>query len=541
MKNSSSLLTLAAALAATTASALEITIDAPGGVGNVVTLTNALARISADASNARLWLEPGVYDLDGIYMTSSSHLTLSSDAPGAMIAGLGDAPGDVILKGGGEAGGHRVLYVKGGGNYGWLTVSNLTVTGGWTTGDGGGICSGDLPTRYVNLVVSNNYAKGTNGGGGGGILRGHAENCLFADNTTGQYGGGMWLNGGFGLLGSFVQGAWNCVFTNNVASSRGGGLYGMGKVIGCSFFGNSVTGDGAGGGGAALVPGTFTWSSFRGTTEVSRCTFSGNTVTKWAYATALYNQSGTRPRLPVSDSVFTANNSNQGGDGVVRGCSLTDCTIAANRRAVSILFDCDLQRCNVLCNTNTSGGEVLFTAASSGSCTNVNTLFKGNVAGNYGGIISSGVSLVNCTVVENDSVNGDNWGFIVRAPSLNCVIAGNRIGIGSRDVRVNFPGGVTSPVSMSNCVVGSADVAEDYGGFTYCRITDRIHLADMAGGDFTPLTKSPACDKALQSGWILGLVGDRDLAGRRRVFGQGLDIGAFECQENSPVTYLILH
>ena len=51
-----------------------------------------------------------------------------------------------MLLGGGERGAHRVMSVRGA-NYGWMTVSNLTVTGGWTEYDGGGI-EGNASTRY---------------------------------------------------------------------------------------------------------------------------------------------------------------------------------------------------------------------------------------------------------------------------------------------------------------------------------------------------------------------------------------------------------
>ena len=135
----------------------EYTIEAPGGVGDVEALTNALVAINSmigDANgrfNARVWLKPGVYDLCGVYMTTttgSGHLCTES-IQGGMIAGLGEGPEDTILLGGGEADGRRVLYT-GGSNYDWMTISNLTVTGGWTTGDGGGIC-GNGTTRYSHL------------------------------------------------------------------------------------------------------------------------------------------------------------------------------------------------------------------------------------------------------------------------------------------------------------------------------------------------------------------------------------------------------
>jgi hypothetical protein len=107
-----------------------------------------------------------------------------------------------------------------------MIVSNLTVTGGWTDYDGGGI-EGNASTRYSHCIISNNFAHGGNGGGGGGAKSGRAEYCLFADNRAGlegesnKCGGGFWTNGGGGLMASIVQGAWHCVFSNNWAGNDG--------------------------------------------------------------------------------------------------------------------------------------------------------------------------------------------------------------------------------------------------------------------------------------------------------------------------------
>ena len=155
------------ALALGAQAAYEATIEAPNGVGDVAALTNALTEANAltdsARASARIWLKPGVYNLSGVYMTAGSHLQFKVSQHG-MIAGLGEKPDDTILIGGGEAESHRVLALSGGGNFGWMTVSNLTVTGGWTSGDGGGI-EGNCTSRYSHLIVSNNYAAGSNQGG----------------------------------------------------------------------------------------------------------------------------------------------------------------------------------------------------------------------------------------------------------------------------------------------------------------------------------------------------------------------------------------
>ena len=529
-------------LASSTYGALVFNIPAPNGVGDVVALTNALARISAapdnDNSNgkfkSKVWLAPGVYDLSGIYMTGGSHLNLPS-CQGGLIAGLGDGPEDVVLLGGGEVGAHRVLYADGS-NYDWLTISNLTVTGGWSTSDGGGIwCDGAL--KCIDLIVSNNYAKGSNGGGGGGILRGHAENCLFADNRTDQRGGGLWCNGGSRLRDKFVQGSWNCVFTNN-AAAYGGGQYGKGKYIESSFFCNR-----AGRGGAIETSASdFTWNGgqFANTVEVTGCTFIGNALTGWGYGSAIYNSSSeSRPLLAVSNCTFTANVDTKGGDGIVHGCDMSDCAITGNYRTSHVIWNCNMNRCLVAANTNNNSGECIDDSSTISAYTNVNCLFLGNINNGYGHI-TKGKILVNCTYAKNESVGGGNYGGITsKCPSWNCLFAGNRIGGVQRDIRANYLGSTASLV-LTNCVIGVADVTEDYTGLSNCRVTTKIKVVDEANGNYTPMPGSPAADKGAGDVRIQTLVGKRDLAGNRRVFGKGIDIGAFECQDNSPTTFFIV-
>ena len=99
-----------------TVSGKNYTVGAPGGVGDVVALTNLLTQLNALSKNERdgstVWLNPGVYNLKDVYMDNANHLVFSENQ-GGMIAGLGENREDTILLGGGEDGGHRVLSVKG--------------------------------------------------------------------------------------------------------------------------------------------------------------------------------------------------------------------------------------------------------------------------------------------------------------------------------------------------------------------------------------------------------------------------------------------
>ena len=516
------------------------TIEAPNGVGDVVALTNALTQLNALSSrdNARVWLEPGLYDLRGVFMDSENHLRLDS-ASGAMIAGLGDGPDKTILLGGGddsEKGRHRILKV-GGTNYGFTSVSNLTVTGGYTTGNGGGI-EGSSTVKYYNLVVSNNYAKGSNNGaGGGGCASGKAYNCLFADNSTEMWGGGFWTNGGCGQI-SDVQGAWDCVFSNNYISASGrygGGLKLGGKCVRCKFVGNRAPNAGAL--YVYATEGRYTWLSgkYTNTTEILDCVFEGNHLTAWGNGSAVQIAAG----VTISNCVFAANVDTQGGDGMIYGGDLYDCVITNNFRITSLLYNCNLVRCLVSSNSVSGNAGLIDGETTAGVHTNVNCLFVNNVMTSYGRI-SNSKAFVNCTIVGNDSQNGGNYGFIC-TPScnlINCVLSGNRIGGSMLDIRPIYnPGGTTtSALHMVSCVFvkSQSGVGEDWEGLVNCKKVADVRFVDAANGDYTPKTRSAAYDAGCQDPWILSLVGATDLAGNDRVFGGRIDIGAYESQVRKP-------
>ena len=536
---------LAAVFALGSQAAFEVTIPAPGGVGDVAALTNALTQFNALSSrtSGHIYLQPGVYNLSEVYMTGASHLTISAAQHG-LFAGLGDGPEDTVLIGGGESGAHRVLAVGGGGNFGWFTVSNMTVTGGWTSGDGGGI-SGNGTTRYSHLIVSNNYAAGSNFGGGGGCMRGCAEYCRFADNRIGtgnRSGGALWTDGGGGQQENLLQGAWHCVFSNNVAPNQGGALRLQGKCVDCRFFGNT-----ANYGGAIVMPSTeWNWyiEKFTNTTEVLNSTFIGNTLSAWGHGSAMYCTDTSRLAF-VSNCTFSANNADVGGNGVVYRADLYDCAIERNLRSETIFYDCNLTGCLVADNTNTYRSLAIDTSSSLGAHTNVNCLFRGNISTAYGQV-SYQKAIVNCTYTGNNSTGGANYGGIcTKCLMWNTVLFDNWIGWYREDVRAHNTNG-DLPVVMTNCLFQTCDqytLLDDNGYVTNdcvaaTRKVSNMLLENPANGDYTPTTRSAAYNAGCQEPWILALLGEKDLAGNPRVYGGALDIGAYECQKDRPGLWL---
>ena len=528
------------------------TIPAPNGIGDVVALTNAMAEANAltdsGRANARIWLKPGVYNLSGVYMTGSAHLKFNV-SEGGMIAGLGEKPDDTVLLGGGESGAHRVLNVPdGGGNWGWLTISNLTVTGGWTSGDGGGIY-GNGTTRYRHLIVSNNYAAGSNGGGGGGCIRGRAEHCLFANNRVGagtKFGGALWTDGIGGQSASFVQGAWYCTFSNNVCGSTGGALCLQGSCIGCTFVGNSAVHGGAI--NCSLV--NWSWNSSRFTTKIDDCKFIGNKLSDWGHGSAIYNAASVG--VPVSNCVFAANGDKFGGYGVIYKGDLYDCIVTNNVRLEQTFYNCNLSRCFVADNRSTYDGDRLDSVSTDFAYTNSNCIFLNNIQEKFG-IISRGKIVVNCTYVGNVTHGGANYGDICcKCRMWNTVLDQNYQDKGKGpeyhvDVRAHSLDG-DLPLVMTNCVFGRADSytkldANGYvtnNGVANTRKISNMKFMDVANGDYTPKTSSPLYGAGCQEPWLLELVGATDLAGNPRVFGAGIDIGAYECQLRKPGVLVIV-
>ncbi|MFA7173381.1 MAG: hypothetical protein WC340_08200 [Kiritimatiellia bacterium] len=523
MKKTMMMMVAAASLCA---SGVEYVIEAPGGVGDVVALTNALNQCptggGADTMGFTVKLKPGIYNLQGITMDSDYHLVLRQ-ARNAFFAGLGDGPEDTVLIGGGTNDNAGVIKCGGGGNYWWYDISNITVTAGYSSANGGGI-QGKPTVRYWDCIISNNYAKGSNNVGGGGAVQGQAERCLFADNRTEQHGAGFWTNGKCGLMEfpANAQGATECVFSNNIATARnGGGIY-NGLNRRCIFINNGSKGQG-GGVCYSAMPDTIGYGCFDCRIIDNRCDINNSE----ARGGGLYG--GT-----ASNCFFSGNS---GGTfcrgGAASDANLYDCVITNTACVNYVLANCNMQRCYVTdCRVTVThavfiGRYNTVSLPAADTYTNVNCVYERTYSngGNIMGVnrFASDMVFVNCTISEHV-----NWANTKYSPLTSSCTAINTLVVGCTPYDV-----ITNDCAvMSNCLWKTqlgGDLPPEVA--VNSRQDSRLHFWDISPYPCDISAGSPARDAGLDNDLVRSFVGETDLAGRPRFALGGIDVGAQECQK----------
>jgi predicted outer membrane repeat protein len=247
-------------------------------VDNTVT-----APAGATAIQTLLTLDAPLICLSGTF-TLAEPLTL-----GVSELTLFGLPGGATLDG---KGGTRILERFGGGalSSSPLTIQNLSVVNGFSTGeDGGGAIAVERPVVLQNSRFEGNRTDGPGGAvfiasdNGYGV---DAQDSTFVDNS-GTDGGAIYApgqvtstrsvfsknkasdRGGAIFSGTGVSGSDASTFTNNTAAADGGAIYATGSVdiVNSTFVGNRATGT-TGEGGAVLARGG----------DISFSTFLNNTA-----------------------------------------------------------------------------------------------------------------------------------------------------------------------------------------------------------------------------------------------------------------------
>ena len=377
---------------------------------------------------------------------------------------------------------------------GSLTLNDLTLTGGRTTGDnvnqndtsysGGGIrflSTGDL--TLVNSSVSGNSTSGDRADGGGIRASGNvslSNSTLSGNSTAGNFGsgGGIYVDDGISLNDSTVS-------ENNTAGNRanGGGIYARFNasvfLIDSTVSENRTTGDNSGGGGILAYA----------SVSLSGSTVSGNsTATNNSSGGGISANSVSLTNSFVSVNSTTGAGARGGGISVSGDVSLTNSTVSGNSTA----------------GLSADGGGI----RAGGDVTLVSSTVSGNSAegsGAKGGGIATfagEVSLTSSTVNGNSAA--DEGGGIARTfnTSLpftieNSIVAGNTDESTSPDLLPN----ANATLTISHSLIGATDLAISGTGNIVGSLSSPIDpllgpLADNGGPTRTHalLPGSPAID-----------------------------------------------
>ena len=143
------------------------------------------------------------------------------------------------------------------------SLSGLTITGGSSTGFGGGVHNGGTAT-LTNCTISGNSSRY-----GGGLLSEGTltlDHCTISGNSASIEGGGLWTAGKATITG--------CTISGNTSGDVGGGLNNRSATLtmtGCTISGNSAQ---------ELGGGIYN----QATATITGCTISGNTARRMAAA-----------------------------------------------------------------------------------------------------------------------------------------------------------------------------------------------------------------------------------------------------------------
>ena len=232
--------------------------------------TSVQAAINAVDASGTVRIAAGTYDEGTQISATSKAMTIEGEGQTlTFLSGGGD--GDPATA---NPSAHRVLQVganvtlsnlaivdgelsgaNGAGVYGIfaanVVITNSTISGNATDGQGGGIFSNISSFELIECTIKENVA-GTYGGGVYTSGRLRSRRCLFQNNSAGAAGGGVYLNGsGFDGTDATTIAATKTLFHNTTFSGNGADEQGGGAFLNvsnskeyelrfCTFTGNSA-------------------------------------------------------------------------------------------------------------------------------------------------------------------------------------------------------------------------------------------------------------------------------------------------------------
>src|SRR6266568_4153903 len=261
------LFTLLCAVIASVQSAHAITVTNTNDNG-----AGSLRQALADASDGDTidFSVTGTITLtSGELLVNKNNLTISGPGPNQLIVQRSTAVGTPAF---------RVFHISSGKT---VTISGLTITKGYASGNGGGIYNDHATLTVSDCTISGNY-----GIQAGGIYNDHAtltvSDCTISGNA-GPYGGGGIYN--FGEFGDATLTVSNSTLSGNFteATGDGGGILNVASAASAivTISNSTLSGNFAGGGYSGTGGGGVANSGFEhgnATLTVKNSTFSGNSA-----------------------------------------------------------------------------------------------------------------------------------------------------------------------------------------------------------------------------------------------------------------------
>ncbi|SFF59478.1 PKD domain-containing protein [Thermoflexibacter ruber] len=476
-------------------SSYAATFNVPAG--DVKALINAIlsANTNKDASNTINLARNSVYELTQPYGTDVSSFNIKHGNIGLPLFKDGKT---IIINGNGSvirrttsSVSFRIISLD---IYSKVTIENLTIENGLTSGAGGGIY------------------KVT-----GGELS--LSNVKFINNEAGERGGGLYIGS---RNNAIIK---NCEFLNNKCVIKGGGIYNVLsdlEINNTKFIGNSGTSNEMEGGGL-FVDGARSDGGRSGKISIVKCVFSSNkaNVSSGGLQLFLYNNNeGIIDQCDISNNTLLGNGKNSSFGGGVYLSGGTTGSNTTNNVIVRIT--------NSIIDNNTSvsqGGGLWFARIRIEIENSTITNNKGATGGISAG--SSVLSLKNCTIANN--VSTTSTGGITSSTSVsasNCIFF-NNIGVGGK----HHFGSTGTLIDLGNNIQFKSGEADKYMPNTVRTVNPLLlPLADNGG---------PTRTMALQKGSPAIDAGNNctptDQRGQKRV-GK-CDIGAFEYIPNTSADF----
>ena len=423
---------------------------------------------------------------------------------------------------------NNTATATGGGAYSCVFLGGTDVCFNMASGDGGGLYSGES-RPVTNCVVRGNIAHGTKGGGIS-MYRTEIVGCVVSNNfldansNSGATGGGIYANGGFVCDSRIV---FNKVVNANDGGSSGatGGGVSGGTVSNCTVSGNAVlegactAGNRMGGGcqGSALVnclvTDNFVYQSERG---------SGINQGS-AYGCVISNNASTKLSASVRLTTFLEDCEICGA--LANPKRMLNCRVVGFTNGVVIA-----EGANVYTNGLFSGSSYLC----EGDTFATNCLFAGNRVESrlFRPGSASGVSLVNCTVVDNSAQRTfyDTKSSTLSAEAVNCIFTGNTYNGNARNMWYET---TQNYITLRNCMIGSGRQSVPVQSETDT-VTgdDPKFIADGSRDSYALRLRSPARGKGLVQSWMSGaydIRGSADGGKYLRLRDTKVDIGCYQC------------